>query len=94
LADPKAEGRGDEARHCDVTAPRVGCKLRLGLHSSSADRFGASSINNRYFDRSMKVLRRWDAHFLARPAYVLDSSKGDVTAPGLLGLVASARELS
>jgi hypothetical protein len=34
--------------------PRLGCKLRIGLHSSSAGRFGADRINDRYFDRNMK----------------------------------------
>jgi hypothetical protein len=36
-------------------------------HLSSADRFGAGWINDRYSDRNMKVLRQWIAHFLARP---------------------------
>jgi hypothetical protein len=66
--DPRAKERSDEAQRRDEAAIRPGCKLRMGLHLSLADRFDASWINDRYFDRNMKVLRQWDAHFLARHA--------------------------
>jgi hypothetical protein len=36
---------------------RLGCKLRTGLHLSSAGHLGAGRINDRYFDR----LRTGDA---------------------------------
>jgi hypothetical protein len=66
--DPRAKERSDEAWHHDETAIGLGYKLRMGLHLSSADRFRAGSINDRYFDRNIKMLRQWDAHFLVRPA--------------------------
>ena len=53
----------------DVPAIRLGCKLRMGLDLSSADRLGAGRINDRCSDRNMKVPRQWDAHFLTRPAF-------------------------
>ena len=58
----------NRARHHDENAIRLGYKLRMGLHLSSVGHFGAGWINDRYFDSDIKVLRQWDAHFLARPA--------------------------
>jgi len=54
-----------------TTCPPFGsaANCALGLHLSSADRFGAGRINDRCFDRNMKVLRQWDAHFLTPPAF-------------------------
>jgi hypothetical protein len=79
-ADPRAGERSDEARRHDVTAIRLGCKLHMCLHLRSADRFGAGWINDRHFDRNMKVLRQCDAHFLARPASA-QLEEGDVWQP-------------
>jgi len=40
----------------------------VGLHVSLGDRFGWGWINDRYFDRQLKVLRDWEKNFLDRPA--------------------------
>jgi len=40
----------------------------MGLHLGLVDRFGAGWINDRYFDRHVKILRDWDERFLSRPA--------------------------
>jgi hypothetical protein len=52
-----AKERSDEARRRDEAAIRLGRKLRMDLHLSLADRFDAGWINDRYFDRNMKLLR-------------------------------------
>jgi Ser/Thr protein kinase RdoA (MazF antagonist) len=39
----------------------------MGLHISLADRFGWGWLNDRYFDRHLKVLRDWQKNFLDRP---------------------------
>jgi len=38
-----------------------------GLHVGLADRFGWGFLNDRYFDRQLRVLRNWQEHFLDRP---------------------------
>jgi Ser/Thr protein kinase RdoA (MazF antagonist) len=40
----------------------------IGLHIGLADRFGWGWLNDRYFDRQFKVLRKWQENFLDRPA--------------------------
>jgi Ser/Thr protein kinase RdoA (MazF antagonist) len=40
----------------------------VGLHVSLGDRFGWDWMNDRYFDRQLKVLRDWERNFLDRPA--------------------------
>jgi Ser/Thr protein kinase RdoA (MazF antagonist) len=40
----------------------------MGLHLGLAGRFGAGWINDRYFDRHLKILRNWEENFLCRPA--------------------------
>jgi hypothetical protein len=66
--DPRAKELSDEARHHGETAIRLGYKTAHGFAFKFGGRFGAGCINDRYFDRNIKVLRQWDAHFLARPA--------------------------
>jgi Ser/Thr protein kinase RdoA (MazF antagonist) len=39
-----------------------------GLHIGLADRFGWGWLNDRYFDRQLRVLRNWQKKFLGRPA--------------------------
>jgi Ser/Thr protein kinase RdoA (MazF antagonist) len=39
----------------------------IGLHIELADRFGWNWLNDRYFDRQLQVLRRWQRNFLDRP---------------------------
>jgi len=39
----------------------------MGLHVSLGDRFGWGWINDRYFDRHLKMLRDWETKFLDRP---------------------------
>lgn len=40
----------------------------IGLHIGLADRFGWGWLNDRYFDRQLRVLRNWQKNFLDRPA--------------------------
>ena len=40
----------------------------IGLHLGLADRFGANWLNERYYDRQLKILRGWEESFLSRPA--------------------------
>jgi hypothetical protein len=60
--DPTTKERSDEARHHDKTAIRLGCKLRMGLLLSSADRFGAGWINDSLFRSQHESAAPVDAH--------------------------------
>jgi hypothetical protein len=40
----------------------------MGLQIGLADRFGWGWLNDRYFDRHLKILRDWETNFLDRPA--------------------------
>ena len=39
----------------------------MGLHIALADRFGWGWLNDRYFDRHLKVLRDWQKNYLDQP---------------------------
>lgn len=56
----------------DIAAIPVFVAIRqiwlVGLHVALGDRFGWGWINDRYFDRQLKVLRQWEMDFLDRPA--------------------------
>jgi Ser/Thr protein kinase RdoA (MazF antagonist) len=58
-------------RQVDIDAIPVFAAIRqiwlIGLHIGLADRFGWGGLNDRYFDRQLKVLRDWEKNFLDRP---------------------------
>jgi Ser/Thr protein kinase RdoA (MazF antagonist) len=57
--------------HVDIAAVPVFVAIReiwlMGLHIGLADRFAWGWLNDRYFDRHLKVLRDWETNFLDRP---------------------------
>ena len=55
----------------DIVAIPIFAAIRqvwlIGLNIGLADRFGWGGLNDRYFDRQLKVLRDWETNFLDRP---------------------------
>lgn len=68
----KGYGRQRDLAPADVAAIPAFVAIRqiwlIGLHLELADRFGRGWLDDRYFDRHLKVLRDWEKNFLDRPA--------------------------